>query len=105
MDLVTCAAPSGTLQPAPLTGLRQSTASEKWEGFWDDDAYVARCTASDGRVEWYRLEEDARSVLLSDPAPAATRTSRRDPALRTRAIMVRNTKDGTPRALLWVKRR
>jgi len=105
MDLVTCAEPRGALQPAPLTGLRKSTANERWEGFWEDDSYVARCTAADGQVEWFRLEDDGISVASSDPLPVALRITRRDTTLRTRAIMVRNAKDGTPKALLWVKRR
>jgi hypothetical protein len=61
VHLVASNPPAGSLEVAPRTGLRESTAREQWDGFWcvEDDRYYARCTRSNGSVQWYRIA-DAR---------------------------------------------
>ena len=59
MHLVPSTPPTGTLEVAPRTALRESTSREQWDGFWcvDDDRYYARCSRSDGTVRWFRIAE------------------------------------------------
>lgn len=59
MQLTRCNPPSGPLEPAPSSSLREAAAGERWEGFWcaDDERHYTRRTRANGAVEWYRIAE------------------------------------------------
>ena len=65
MHLVPSHPPAGTLEAAPRTALRENSAREQWDGFWcvEDDRYYARCTRSNGGVQWFRIA-DGRALIL-----------------------------------------
>ncbi len=105
MDLVACAAPRGVLEVAPVSGLKQDSALELWEGFWaEDDRYYARCTTAAGTIEWYRYEELEEAVGRPgyDHGPSAT--SNIGARRRTRTLLLRTSKDRSQRYLLGVSR-
>lgn len=59
MNLVACEAPTGALDAAPQTALRQDSSTERWTGFWGtDDRYYARCTTTAGDVAWFCFAEE-----------------------------------------------
>ncbi len=66
MRLVPCTPPTEPLDTAPTTALLREAAAE-WDGFWSrsSDAYYARHTMHDGRMEWYRMDDMANR----DPEP------------------------------------
>ncbi|HEY4129119.1 MAG TPA: hypothetical protein VGM50_00770 [Gemmatimonadaceae bacterium] len=67
MHLVACARPQEPLEDAPRSALLADlTEGERWEGFWSLDAYVLRCTKSDGVVEWFKLADDASAPVSPD---------------------------------------
>lgn len=67
MHLVACARPQEPLEDAPRSALLADlTEGERWEGFWSSDAYVLRCTKSDGEVEWFQLADDVSAVNTSE---------------------------------------
>jgi hypothetical protein len=86
VDLYRSLPPQGTLERAPRTALQPRTrgvdeAREQWEGFWcvEDDRYYARCTLSDGSVEWYSIRDEGNA--------AAPRRARRPPYRRPLATI------------------
>ena len=110
MDLIACAAPCGRLEPAPETGLRRSSAVERWDGFWVDDSYYVRCTPLDGTVRWYRQDEGqeetaAESVPTTPFSVAWHSIGAAASAVRTRGILVRVCGAKGPFALVGVRRR
>ncbi|MGH8526464.1 MAG: hypothetical protein ACREXY_20320, partial [Gammaproteobacteria bacterium] len=50
VQLRLCNPPTGPLESAPRSALREDTANERWEGFWcvADERYYARCVRRDG---------------------------------------------------------
>ena len=72
MHVVHCAAPIGSLEPAPFTSmpLCGADAHGQASAFWtDDDGYRVRVETADG-VTWYRIESE---VVAEEPKDAATR--------------------------------
>jgi hypothetical protein len=56
MMLEACGRPVGELESAPLTAVRESSATERWTGHWgSDDRYYASCTTAAGAITWYRF--------------------------------------------------
>lgn len=82
MHLVPCARPSGVLEEAPSTSLRQEAEGERWDGFWcaGDEGYYTRCTRPDGSEQWFRVADEA-----SVPTPVDVAVL----PLRSRAITAR----------------
>jgi hypothetical protein len=105
MNLVACAVPPGTREPAPQTALRCDTDAERWDGFWVDDGYYVRCTLADGQVQWYRPEEPAADAVEADAKEAAPEIPVPATSSRTRAIMVRVGGRRSPLALVGIRRR
>jgi hypothetical protein len=75
VDLQLSQPPHGTLERAPTTALRPQTrdidaANEQWDGFWcvQDDRYYARCTRSDGIVEWYAIRDAVSDTVVQHGA-------------------------------------
>ena len=102
MDLVRCESPVGPLELAPASSLRQSTAAERWDGFWGaDDGYYARCTRAGGAVEWFQYAD----VLRTGPNDGE-KSARARPLRRTRGFpaLVMRAAPGAG-VLLWVARR
>jgi hypothetical protein len=60
VHLVASLPPAGTLEVAPRTALREQSTREQWDGFWcvEDDRYYARCTRSNGTIQWYRYADE-----------------------------------------------
>ncbi len=63
MRVVACEAPTGLIEPAPLTSLPLAgfVGNREVATFWgSDDAYYLRAVPSDqaGQAEWFRLEAD-----------------------------------------------
>jgi hypothetical protein len=61
MRAVACSAPTGPLEPAPITSLplAADVGNGEVRAFWgDDDAYYVRAEAADGSAaaQWFRLE-------------------------------------------------
>ena len=61
MQLLPCNRPTGLLESAPQTSLRDDSEQERWEGFWSvaDEHYYTRCIRTDGAEQWYRLVDEA----------------------------------------------
>lgn len=63
MNVVACAAPSGSLEPAPLTSLPLESAVGNTEltAFWsgDDDYFVCAGAGASGVEQWYRIDSGA----------------------------------------------
>ena len=79
MHLVTCARPEAPLEAAPRTALlTDRVEGEQWDGFWSDgsDEYFVRCTKRDGRIEWYRVADDAPTAAESGDARVLSMRSR-----------------------------
>jgi hypothetical protein len=72
MNLVACEAPTGALDAAPQTALRQDSSTERWTGFWGtDDRYYARCTTTAGQVAWFCFDPPVAPAEIPEPvAPA-----------------------------------
>lgn len=70
MHLVPCARPSGVLEEAPRTSLREESAGERWDGFWcaGDEGYYTRCTRGDGSEEWFRMADEGIAASAGDAA-------------------------------------
>ena len=71
MHVVSCNAPIGAIDPAPLTSLpiRISVDSERMTAFWNsDDQYVVCVEGVNGKA-WYRIEAE-------DAAPASDQATR-----------------------------
>jgi hypothetical protein len=64
VHLVASLPPAGTLEVAPRTALREQSTREQWDGFWcvEDDRYYARCTRSNGTIQWYRYADERAPV-------------------------------------------
>ena len=62
MQVVACAAPSGHLEPAPITSLpfAQNVDGAELTAFWgsDDDYYLCAQAAGDKVEQWYRIDAD-----------------------------------------------
>lgn len=62
MKVVACAAPSGHLEPAPITSLRfeQNVNESVLTAFWgsDDDYYLCAQAGADTAEQWYRIDAD-----------------------------------------------
>lgn len=77
MQLVACAAPFGTLEPAPLTSLpiEQFVGNAPTTAFWgDDEGYYLQAVPTDGSAPaWYCVVTDAPVVAddLEDRLAAA----------------------------------
>jgi hypothetical protein len=74
MNLVACAAPLGSIDPAPMTSLPEltETVSATLSAFWSaDDCYYVRAEGSGGTT-WYRIEQD---VVQSSEASIADRSA------------------------------
>jgi hypothetical protein len=105
MDLVACSAPRGILEVAPITGLREDSPLELWEGFWAaDDQYYARCTRAGGAVEWYKYEELEASGDRPGYGPGPSSPSVTVARRRTRTLLLRTASHSTRRYLLGVTR-
>lgn len=80
VQLLPCQRPSGSLESAPRTSLRDDSEHGQWEGFWSiaDEGYYTRCTRGDGSEQWYRVCDEPRTGILpfrlAALVPAATRT-------------------------------
>src|SRR5437868_2517995 len=61
VHLLSCDRPQGPLESAPRTSLREDSAHEHWEGFWNlaDEGYYTRCTRSDGSQQWFQVIDEA----------------------------------------------
>ena len=67
MKVVACAAPSGHLEPAPITSLpfEQNVDESELTAFWgsDDDYYLRALSASDAAEQWYRIDADMTGAV------------------------------------------
>ncbi len=75
MHVIACAAPTGAIEPAPLTSLPITAVedADHLAGFWAaDDTYYVRAQHG-GAHRWFRIESGAQADMASQ-------------ALRTRAI-------------------
>ena len=72
VHLIRCHRPSGALEPAPSTSLREPAEGEQWAGFWclTDDRYYARCSSTAGE-RWFLIADGA-----DDLAPGRRRRAR-----------------------------
>jgi hypothetical protein len=73
MNVVSCAAPQGMIEPAPLTSMALAEAddSAQLDAFWAaDDRYYVRAE-SQGGVRWYCLDADSLPAEPSEAAVAA----------------------------------
>lgn len=80
MQVVACAAPTGLLEPAPLTSLplELGESAARLSAFWSgDDAYFVRCVADQGdeaeSITWYRADCDLPAVSASQAITDAER--------------------------------
>lgn len=80
MDLLTCSAPVGRIEPAPLTSLVPEVAStDAWGAFWgEDDGYYVRQTTRDGAERWFNvgdspLDQHASAARADSAAPVRAR--------------------------------
>lgn len=88
-----------------MTGLRQDTQLELWEGFWaDDDRFYARCTRPTGAVEWYRYEELEEVVGRPGFGPGPSTSPATPARRRTRTMILRTARHPAHRYLLGVSR-
>ena len=66
MNVVACAAPSGHLEPAPITSLpfEHNVKDFQLAAFWagDDDYYLRAQAGVDGVEQWYRIDADTTAV-------------------------------------------
>ena len=66
MNVVACPAPSGHLEPAPITSLpfEQNVKDSTLAAFWgsDDDYYLRAQVGADGSEQWYRIDADMTRV-------------------------------------------
>jgi hypothetical protein len=48
--------------------LRADSPEERWEGYWcvRDERYYARCVGPDGDDRWFRVADDAVTVVDAD---------------------------------------
>ena len=62
MNVVACAAPSGHLEPAPITSLpfEHNVHESELTAFWgsDDDYYVRAQSGAEAAEQWYRIDAD-----------------------------------------------
>ena len=62
MQVVACAAPSGHLEPAPITSLpfQHDVKDAELQAFWggDDDYFLRAQSGVDGADQWYRIDAD-----------------------------------------------
>jgi hypothetical protein len=71
MHVVACAAPIGTLEPAPLTSLPiHTTVNDAVSAFWDGDEYVVLVERGTGDLRWFRIDPRL-SGDEADRAPTA----------------------------------
>jgi hypothetical protein len=74
MNFVACAAPLGSIEPAPLTSLPIFADSDtaKLSAFWaDDDSYYIRVDATVSGTQWYQIDGGNTEVIPSDEAARA----------------------------------
>lgn len=72
MHLTPCNRPTGVLEPAPATSLREAASDGQWDGFWcvADERYYTRCVSA-GVERWFRIADDANALrLISRPRRA-----------------------------------
>ena len=74
MDLLTCSAPAGRIEPAPLTSLLPTGESTgTWGAFWgEDDGYYLRRTARDGAERWFQVGEEPGAMSAPRTTARAT---------------------------------
>jgi hypothetical protein len=69
MNVVACAAPSGSMEPAPLTSLPVESTVGKNEltAFWgsDDAYYLCASLGVSGSEQWYRIDTGAAATAES----------------------------------------
>lgn len=78
MLVIACAAPSGTIEPAPLTSLPLTLADDSAQlaGFWAaDDTYYVRAQSQGGSNRWFRIESGQEDGMDGDLASDAMRAS------------------------------
>jgi len=98
MNLVACEAPTGALDAAPQTALRQDSSTERWTGFWGtDDRYYARCTTTAGDVAWFCF--DPPVAPDSPVAPAKNQLNQPEPV--TAPVLSVEHAGGRRRTLLY----
>jgi hypothetical protein len=70
VHLTPCHRPTGLLEPAPSTSLREAADGEQWEGFWcvADERYYARCTTAQTE-RWYRIIEHQDATRRRERGP------------------------------------
>jgi hypothetical protein len=70
MRMVACAAPIGSIEPAPLTSLPISGVNERTRltAFWaGDDAYYVRVEQDREEPSWYRVQSEEWSAVDIQP--------------------------------------
>ncbi len=76
MRAIACQAPTGAIEPAPLTSFTladQVVADAELSAFWAaDDRYYLRADGVDGASHWYRLESGLAGGADSDLATVAS---------------------------------
>lgn len=73
MNVVACAAPHGSIEPAPMTSLPvlADDTSVTLDAFWSgDDRYYVRAMGTDG-TQWYQVEWDQQAAPSNEAARAA----------------------------------
>ncbi len=68
MNVVACQAPTGALEPAPLTSLPLGLGNVEMrlEGFWSaDDAYFVRAVGAEGD-SWFQIEAEPVAEVGDD---------------------------------------
>ncbi len=61
MHVVSCSAPLGVIDPAPLTSLpfHMGTDSDRMTAFWSGDDQYLVCVEGTAGTTWYRIEPEA----------------------------------------------
>jgi len=61
MHVVSCSAPLGTIDPAPLTSLpiHMGLDSDRMTAFWSSDDQYLVCVEGTAGTTWYRIETEA----------------------------------------------
>jgi hypothetical protein len=96
VHLLPCSPPTGSLESAPRTSLRDDSAYVRWEGFWcvADEGYYARGVRADGTEQWYRIaDEDLRAHVEPRVLTLRPRNARH---AHTRMLLVRPSEGRLP---------
>ena len=90
MHLIPCSRPTGALEPAPGTSLREAAAGEEWAGFWSiaDERFYTRCVSLTSGERWFRIADASEAHPAPDVARVLPFPFRRTPTSPAPRMMV-----------------